>query len=120
MAEIAGGAIAGARRPLWLRALYAVLIVAALAFVILLIGEVVYALEADKEAHETHSHGFYGPIFDGAWVVFVPTFLISLVGGLAALGVGVIRRHSGAIRYGGTALAFCGVAVLVIAFIEEA
>ena len=78
MAEIAGRA--AERRASWaIRTLYAVLALSALAFAGLIVGEVVYALEEDGHVHVEHDHGWYGPLFDAAWIVFLPTFALTLV-----------------------------------------
>lgn len=106
------------RSPWWLRACYAVLVISALALVTLVIGDVVYAFESEKDEHETHSHGFYGPIFDLAWIVFAPTFLITIVTGIGALAAGLIRSRPTLRRYGGVALAYGGAAIVLVLLVE--
>jgi hypothetical protein len=116
MAETAATHAPPAKR--WaLRALYGVLVVATVALLLLVVGEIVYSFE-DAHEHETHSHGFYGPIFDGAFFVFLPTALFTFVSGLAALVTGWIRRSPALRTYGALALGFCAVAVCVIV-VEE-
>jgi hypothetical protein len=95
-----------------------VLFLSALALATLLVGEIVYAFESDREEHETHSHGFYGPIFDLAWFVFLPSTLITLIAGIGMLVVGGLRRAKDMIRYGSWALGYCLVAVMVIVLDE--
>ena len=117
MAEIAGRA--AERRPSWaIRTLYAVLALSALAFAGLIVGEVVYALEEDGHVHVEHDHGWYGPLFDAAWIVFLPTFALTLVTAPAALLVGTIRGSANASRVGAWGLAYCTLAVLVVVTVE--
>jgi protein-S-isoprenylcysteine O-methyltransferase Ste14 len=116
MAETAAMHSPPARRW-WLRVLYAVLAVAAVALLLMVAGEIVYSFE-EADEHQTHSHGFYGPIFDGAFFVFLPTVLITFAAGLAALLTGWLRRSPELRTYGTLALGFCVAAVGVIV-IEE-
>ena len=116
MAETAAMQAPPARR--WvIRALYGVLVVAAAALLLLVVGEIVYSFE-DAHEHEAHSHGFYGPIFDGAFFVFLPTAFVTFVAGVAALVIGWLRPSSALRTYGALALGFCVVAVAVIV-VEE-
>jgi hypothetical protein len=117
MAETAAMHRPPARRW-WLLVLYAVLVVAAVALLLMVVGEIVYSFEQDTHEHETHSHGFYGPIFDGAFFVFLPTVLLTFVAGLAALITGWLRRSPELRTYGTLALGFCAAAVGVIV-VEE-
>jgi hypothetical protein len=98
--------------------LYGLVLLSALALATLVIGEVVYAFESDDHEHETHDHGFYGPIFDAAWFVFLPTAAMTLVAGAVALVVGVGRRQVGLAKYGGCALGYVAVSVLVVTLVE--
>ena len=100
-----------------LRALYGVLVIAAVSLLLLVVGEIVYSFE-DAHEHETHSHGFYGPIFDGAFFVFLPTAFVTFVAGLVALVTSWLRPSSALRTYGALALGFCVVAVGVIV-VEE-
>jgi hypothetical protein len=116
MTDIAGIPASSARTPLWLRCLYAVVVVSAVALATLLLGEVVYSFE--EHEHGQHEHGFYGPIFDAAWVVFVPTALFALVAGLVAVIVGTLRRSAALIRFGSWALGYLAVAIAVVVAVE--
>jgi hypothetical protein len=119
MSEIAGTAAERARTPRWLRALYAVVLLSALSLATLLVGEVVYAFESEEHEHSRHEHGFYGAIFDAAWVVFLPTVLFSLVAGLAALVGGALARAAAVTRFGAWALGYCALAVLTVVMAES-
>ena len=112
MTDIAGIPASRPRAPLWLRCLYGVVVVSAVALATLLLGEVVYSFE-DHEDGE-HEHGFYGPIFDAAWVVFAPTALFTLVAGMVAVIAGMLRRSAGLIRFGSWALGYVAVAIAVL------
>jgi ABC-type Fe3+ transport system permease subunit len=118
MAEVASvdGSRPFYRWILW--TLYAVLAVAAAALLVLLVGEIVYSFE-DPDEHETHSHGFYGPIFDGAWFVFLPAALATLIGGVIALPVGWFRGSAPTRRYGARAIGFCVLSIAVVALAES-
>ena len=118
MSEITRAETKRERSPWWIRGLYAVLFLSALALATLLVGEIVYAFESDRDEHETHGHGFYGPIFDLAWLVFLPSALITLISGVGTLLVGGLRGAAAATRYGLSALGYCLVAVLVIVLAE--
>ncbi|HEU6445666.1 MAG TPA: hypothetical protein VFL61_11470 [Gaiellaceae bacterium] len=100
-----------------LRILYGILVLAALALVLLVTGEIVYSFEDAHERGE-HEHGFYGPIFDAAWVAFLPAALVTFVAGMIALPVGWLRGSAELRRYGAQALSFCAVAVVVVALAE--
>ena len=117
MAEIAGVNLPRPATRWALRALYGVLIVAAVSLAVLLVGEVVYSFE-DPEAHEEHDHGLYGPIFDGAWMVFLPTAIVTLVSGVLALAVGWLRDSVPVRRYGVRALGLIALSAAVIALAE--
>jgi uncharacterized membrane protein YhaH (DUF805 family) len=118
MTEITRAATRRGRLSWWIRGLYAVLFLSVLALATLLVGEIVYAFESDRDEHDTHSHGFYGPIFDLAWLVFLPSALITLIAGVGTLVVGGLRRAEATIRYGRWALGYCLVAVGVIVLAE--
>jgi hypothetical protein len=116
MTDIAGIPASTRRTPLWLRCLYAVVVVSALALATLLVGELVYSFE--EHEHGEHEHGFYGPIFDAAWVVFLPTALFALVAGLAAAVTGLLRRAGGLTRFGAWALGYVTLAAAVLVIVE--
>jgi uncharacterized membrane protein YhaH (DUF805 family) len=116
MTDVAGIPASPPRAPLWLRCLYAVVVLSAVALATLLVGEVVYSFE--EHEHGEHDHGFYGPIFDAAWVVFLPTALFALLAGLVALAVGVVRRSARVTRFGLSALAYVAVAAAVVVLVE--
>jgi hypothetical protein len=117
MAEIAGVDLPRPATRWALRTLYGVLIVAAVSLAVLLMGEVVYSFE-DPEAHEEHDHGFYGPIFDGAWFVFLPAAIVTFVSGVVALAVGWLRDSVPVRRYGVRALGLVALSAAVIALAE--
>ena len=98
------------------RLLYAVLIVSALALATLFVGDILAAFE-DAEEHEEHDHFF---LFDLAWPVFVVSFLVTLVAGLAALVVGRVRRSVRVRTFAGRALAYCALAVAAVVLAEVA
>jgi ABC-type Fe3+ transport system permease subunit len=99
-------------RPWWLQSLYALLLLSVVALVTLLVGEIYYAFE---DAHTgQHDHGVWGPIFDLAWFVFVPTLLASLVAGLIALVVGWALHRASLTRYGIRAIGYCSFAIAVV------
>ena len=111
MAEIVGVPLQTVR-PWWLQSLYAVLLLSAVALVTLLVGEIYYAFE---DAHTgQHDHGVWGPIFDLAWFVFVPTLLASLMAGLIALIVGWAVHRASLTRYGIRAIGYCSFAIAVV------
>lgn len=116
MADIAGIPASRRQTPLWLRCLYAVLVVSAVALATLLVAEVVYSFEEHEDGE--HEHGFYGPIFDAAWVVFVPTTLFTLVAGLVAVIAGMFRRSAAVIRFGSWALGYVAVAIAILVAVE--
>lgn len=117
MAEIAGVDLPRPATRWALRTLYGVLIVAAVSLAVLLMGEVVYSFE-DPEAHDEHDHGFYGPIFDGAWFVFLPAAIVTFVSGVVALAVGWLRDSVPVTRYGVRALGLVALSAAVIALAE--
>jgi hypothetical protein len=116
MTDIAGIPASTRRTPLWLRCLYAVVVVSALALATLLIGEVVYSFE--EHEHGEHEHGFYGPIFDAAWVIFLPTALFAFVAGLAAVVAGLLRHAARLTRFGMWALGYVTLAVATVVIVE--
>lgn len=117
MAEIVGVPLQSVR-AWWLQSLYALLLLSAAALVTLLVGEIYYVVE-DVQTGQ-HDHGVWGPIFDLAWFVFVPTLLASLVAGLAALIVGWALHRSSLTRYGIRAIGYCSFAIAVVAGVAVA
>lgn len=117
MAEIVGVDVPRPATRWALRTLYGVLIVAAVSLAVLVIGDVVYSFE-DPEAHDEHEHGFYGPIFDGAWAVFLPAAIVAFVSGAVALAVGWFRDSVPVKRYGMRALGLVALSAAVIALAE--
>jgi hypothetical protein len=101
------------RSPWWLRAMYAVLLLAVLSFVLAVLQDVITALE--PEGGELH-HLF---VFDLTWPVFLIAGVASLIAGAAALVIGRLRSEVQLTRYGVWAMAFIGVAVLVIIVAES-
>lgn len=99
-------------RPWWLQSLYALLLLSVVALVTLLVGEIFYAFEDTGTG--PHDHGVWGPIFDLAWFVFVPTLLASLVAGLIALVVGWALHRASLTRYGIRAIGYCSFAIAVV------
>jgi hypothetical protein len=99
--------------PWWLRAMYALLLLAALSLVLLMLQDVLTAVE--PEGSELH-HLF---IFDKAWPVFLISGLATLIAGVAALVVGRVRSDARLTRYGLWAVTFLGVAGLVIIVTES-
>jgi hypothetical protein len=118
MGELAGRFPQRMPRAWWLRALNVELLVAVAAFLTLVVGEVVYALEERRDEAHVHDHGIYGTLFDVAWVVFVPAFALALLGGVLALAGGALARNSAVSRYGTRAVAFCALALAVVALVE--
>ena len=118
MGELAGRFPQRMPRAWWLRALNAELLVAVAAFLTIVVGEVVYALEERRDATHVHDHGIYGTLFDVAWVVFVPAVALALLGGVVALAGGALAHNSAVSRYGTRAVAFCALAVAVVALVE--
>lgn len=117
MAEIVGVPLQSVR-AWWLQSLYALLLLSAAALVTLLVGEIYYVFEDASTGQ--HDHGVWGPIFDLAWFVFVPTLLASLVAGLAALIVGWALHRSSLTRYGIRAIGYCSFAIAVVAGVAVA
>jgi hypothetical protein len=117
MAEIVGVPLQSVR-PWWLQSLYALLLLSAAALVTLLVGEIYYVFEDARTGQ--HDHGVWGPVFDLAWFVFVPTLLASLVAGLAALIVGWALHRSSLTRYGIRAMGYCSFAIAVVAGVAVA
>jgi hypothetical protein len=101
------------RHPWWLWAMYTVLLVAVLSLVLLLLQDVLTAVES--EGGELH-HLF---VFDLAWPLFLVAGLASLIAGLASLIIGVLRADAGLTRYGALAVAFVLGAVLLIVAAEK-
>jgi uncharacterized membrane protein YhaH (DUF805 family) len=116
MTDIAGIPASTPGTPLWLRCLYAVVVVSAVALATLLLGEIVYSFEEHEDGE--HEHGFYGPIFDAAWFVFLPTVLFALIAGLVAVAAGIFRRSADVTRFGVSALAYVAVAVAAVVIVE--
>jgi hypothetical protein len=100
------------RSPRWLRAMYAILLLAALSFALLVLQDILNAVE--PEGGELH-HLF---VFDLAWPVFLIVGLASLIAGVAALVVGRLRSDARLTRYGVWAVAFL-VAAVVVTFVTE-
>jgi hypothetical protein len=101
-------------RHSWLlRAMYTVLLVAVLSLVLLLLQDVLTAVES--EGGELH-HLF---VFDLAWPLFLVAGLASLIFGVASLIIGVIRADAGLTRYGALAVAFIVGTVLLIVIAEK-
>jgi hypothetical protein len=101
------------RSPWWLRVMYAVLLLAALSLVLLVLKDVIAAVE--PEGGELH-HLF---VFDLAWPVFVIAGLATLLAGVAALVVGRLRSNPRLTRYGVWAMAVIVVAVVLIVVTES-
>jgi len=116
--ELAGRYPQRLPRGWWLRALNVELLVALAAFLTIVVGEVVYALEERRDATHVHEHGLPGTLVDVAWVVFVPAVALALLGGVVALAGGALAHNSAVSRYGKRAVAFCALAVAVVALVE--
>jgi hypothetical protein len=93
--------------------MYAVLLLAALSLVLLVLQDVLTAVE--PEGGELH-HLF---VFDLAWPVFLIAGLGSLIAAVAALVVGRLRSDVRLTRYGVWAVAFLVVALLLIIVAES-
>jgi hypothetical protein len=101
-------------RHSWLlRAMYTVLLVAVLALALLLLQDVLTAVES--EGGELH-HLF---VFDLAWPIFLVAGLASLIAGVVSLIIGVLRADAGLTRYGALAVGFVLGAVLLIVAAEK-
>jgi hypothetical protein len=105
-------------RAWWLQSLYAVLLLSAVALVTLVIGEIYYAFEEQQTG--SRDPGLWGPIFDLAWFVFVPTLLASLVAGVAAWVAGWALRRPALTRYAIRAIGFCSFAIAIMAAVAVA
>ena len=101
------------RHTWWLRAMYTVFLVAVLSLVLLVLQDVLTAIES--EGGELH-HLF---VFDYAWPVFLVAGLASLVAGVVSLIIGVLRTDAGLTRYGVLAVAFVLGSVLLIVSAEK-
>jgi len=97
-------------RHRWLlRAMYTVLLVAVFSLVLLVLQDVLAAVES--EGGELH----HLSVFDLAWPVFLVAGLASLVAGVVSLIIGVLRADAGLTRYGALAVAFVlGSALLIV------
>jgi hypothetical protein len=104
--------------PWWLQVFYALLAISALALATLVVGEIVNAFESNGDEADTHHHPWYDRIFDAAWFIFIPSFLIALVAGAAGLVVGKLRGMHALTAYGMRALAYCGSAVVIVVLAE--
>ena len=101
-------------RHSWLlRAMYTVLSVAVLSLVLLLLQDVLTAVES--EGGELH-HLF---VFDLAWPLFLVAGSASLIAGVVSLIIGAIRANAGLTRYGALAVAFVLGTVLLILVAEK-
>jgi hypothetical protein len=105
-------------RAWWLQSLYAVLLLSAVALVTLVVGEIYYSLGEQQTGAQ--DHGVWGPIFDLAWFVFVPTLLASVVGGLVASIVGWALQRPALTRYAVRAIGFCAFAIAIVAAVAVA
>ena len=114
MAEIVGFEPGTTGSSWTLRTLYAVLVLSALALATLFVGDILSAFE-DADEHEEHDHFF---VFDLAWPVFVVSFLVTLVAGLAALVVGRVRRSVRSRTFAARALVYCVLAVAAVVLAE--
>jgi hypothetical protein len=117
MAEVAGVDVPRPATRWALRTLYGVLIVTAVSLAVLVTGDVVYSFE-DPETHDEHDHGFYGPIFDSAWVVFLPAAIVTFVSGAVAVALGWLRDSMPVKRYGVRALGVVALSAAVIVLAE--
>ena len=118
MGELAGRYPQRLPRGWWLRALNVELLIAVVAFLTIVVGEIVYALEERRDATHVHEHGLPGTLVDVAWVIFVPAVGLALLGGVVALAGGALAHSSAVSRYGKRAVAFCALAVAVVALVE--
>ena len=82
----------------------------------LIVGEVYYAFEG-AEATFAHDHGVFGPLFDLAWIVFLPTTFATLVGALVALPLGPITHSTALRRYASRATTYLALAIGVLAVV---
>jgi hypothetical protein len=96
-----------------LRIGYVVLIVAALAFVTLVVGEVIAAIETGEHPAEEEGGLHHLFIFDWAWPIALVTSFLTLVAGIVTLIGGWVRGSWPARRYGLWALAYSVVALVV-------
>ncbi|HKX15987.1 MAG TPA: hypothetical protein VJN19_12390 [Propionibacteriaceae bacterium] len=96
------------RVPLLLKSLYVVLVIAAVSLAVMLLQDLVAALEG--EGGELH-HLF---VFDLAWFVFLVAGLASVVAGVAALVIGRLRADARFTRYGLWAVGFVVLAIAVV------
>ena len=101
--------------PAWLWILYAVLVLSAVALAVILLGDLIAAIETgdhpDAAADEGLHHLF---IFDLAYPVFLVGSLVTLLAGIGALIVSVVRRVPGLRRFAVLALGFGAVAVAIL------
>jgi hypothetical protein len=99
--------------PVLLKALYVVLVIAAVSLAVMFVQDLVAALEG--EGGEIH-HLF---VFDLAWPVFLVSGLASTVAGLAALIMGRLRADVRLTRYGLWAVGFAVLAIATVVVSES-
>lgn len=97
------------RTPVWLKGLYAVGALSALAIALMLLKDLIQAVEG----HEGELHDL--PIFDIAWPVFVLSWLFTLIAGVVMSVVGAVRRTRPVLRFSAWALGYCLVSALIVA-----
>jgi hypothetical protein len=99
--------------PWWLGAMYTILLVAVLSLVLLVLQDVLAAVESNGgELHHLS-------VFNLAWPLFLVAGLASLIAGLVSLLIGLLRADAGLTRYGLLVVAFVLGAVLLIVAAEK-
>ena len=100
------------RSPIWLKALYGIVLLSAVALGLMLLQELIQVLEGNDPSHAEGLHHL--AIFDIAWPVFVLSWLFTLLGGVATLVVGTVWHRRPALRYSVWALGFCLLSSVVV------
>jgi hypothetical protein len=95
-------------------ALYAVLLLSAVALATLVVGDIIHSFESPHD--EEHEHD--NVLLDLAWPVFLLGTLITLVSGVVTMVAGRLRRRAALTRYSVRALGYCVLAVLVVVLVE--
>jgi hypothetical protein len=96
-----------------LRLLYGVLVVAVVSLALIFLQDVLAALEAEEHAGEEDGGLHHLFIFDLAFPVFLFSTLVTLVGGVVALILGLVRHLAPLRRYAVFALTYSLLAVAV-------
>jgi hypothetical protein len=106
------------RTPVWLKGLYGVVLLSALALGLMFLKGLIEFLEGGGEPG--HREGLHDlAIFEIAWPIFVLSWLFTVVAGLVMLIVGAVRRRRPMLRYSAWALGFCMLSAAVVVIFAE-